>query len=504
MSAAVAKPAEDSLVPPMDLDAEAAVLSAVLLDAAAVPKVIDFLHPEHFFSEAHRRIYEASLDLFRSKEPIDITTVGSWLRARDRLKQVGGLPYIGSILDSSPVVANVRSHAVSVHDAWRRRQVMLACQRVAMQGATSVGDVQSWCEGTVRTFAEIASLNPVRPVETNDQALARILGDAFSDEARAADTDATPLTGFPTGIYGLDRILGGLRRAAKTTVAATTGVGKTALAIQAAVHVAKRGVGVLFFSTELKRVELLRRAVSAEADVDISPRRLRHRPLSERERAALKDASLRLKGLPLRIDETARLTLEQVSAVTKSMVEEMQLLHRVPLGLVVFDYAQRSEPSRHMLNREKVEQIGYFTKGFKQLLQELDLAGLELAQAKEQDPRAKKAWPKASNGVADCSQIAKEADDLVFLVPGEGGAENDPRQEVNAWIAKNRAGPKLLNVPLMFRGDRFRFTDPNDPSGHGNPSRQYVDQRPEPDDVPEPPPGRFDDEDHGNPLTDGL
>lgn len=503
MSAARSKPNDDVLVPPADLDAEAAVLSAVMLDATALPKVIDFLMPEHFFSEAHRRIFEAARTLFFAKDPVDSQTVASWLKARGRHVQVGGIPYIMSILDSTPVVANVRAHAVSVHDAWRRRQVMLVCQRLATQAASSVGDVQSWCEGTVRTFGEISMLNPVRPVETNEQALARILSDAF-DGQTSTDTAVTPMTGFPTGIYGLDRYLGGLRRSAKTTISATTGVGKTALAIQVGVHVAKQAVGVLVFSTELKRVELLRRAVSCEADVDMSPQRLRRKALTEREKAALKGASLRIKGLPLRIDETARLTIEQVAGLTKSMQEEMLLVHRVPLGLVIFDYAQRSEASKHLMQRDRHEQIGHFTKGFKQLCQELDIAGVELAQAKDQDPRAKKDWPKASNGVADCSQIAKEADDLVFLVPGAPSPKDDPRMEVNAWIAKNRAGPKNIAIPLMFRGDRFRFIDPNEPGPYSNPSRQYVDTKPDDaDDVPAPPPGRFDD-DGADTLTGGL
>lgn len=487
----------DVLVPPSDIDAEGSVLSAVMLDPAAMPKVIDFLQPEHFYSEAHRRIFEAARETFFAKEPIDAQTVASWLRARKRLEQVGGIQYIVMVLDASPVVQNVRAHAVAVHDAWRRRQVMLQCQRVATQAATSVGNVQSWCEGTARSFGEISAMDPVRPVESNEQALTRILSEAFAI-GQANDDAPAALTGFPTGIYGLDRYLGGLRTSAKTTVAATTGVGKTALAIQAGVNIAKRGVGVHIFSTELKRVELLRRAMSCEADVDISPQRLKRRPLSEKEKAALKSAAVLLKSLPLKIDETPKLTIEQVAAATKAMKETMLLEHRVPLGVVMFDYAQRCEPSRHLMHKEKVEQIGHFTKGFKQLCQELEIAGLELAQAKEADPKFKKPeWPKASNGIADCSQIAKEADDLIFLVEGDPTPPDDPRKEVHAWIAKNRAGPKNIAIPLMYVGNRFRFVDPNEPNAASTPSRQYVDQ------LPEPPSGRFDD-DGSDTLTAGL
>ena len=470
--------------PPGDLDAEIAVISAVILDREALPKIIDFLRPEHFLSEAHRRIFEACTSLFTAKQPIDSTTIGSWLRARERLTQVGGMPYIGEILDGTPAPAHVRAHAIAVHDVWRRRQLMAACEQLAIRCAGAVADVQRFCDEATKTVASIGAQSPVRPIESNEQALERILADACSTEENAP-ASMTRMTGFPTRIYGLDRILGGLRKSAKTTIAATTGVGKTALAMQLAIEVARQGVGVLFFSTELKREELLRRAVANVAGV--SATRMRERRLNDRQRNAMRQAASMLKTLPWRIDETPRLTIEEVCAATKAAREEMLLVDRVPLGMVVLDYVQRIEPSRHMLHREKHEQIGHASRTFKQLCQELDVVGLELAQAKDAAPGRKPEKPKASTGIADSSQIAKESDDVIFLISEGALAANDPRVGIEAWIAKNRAGQKNVGVSLLFTGDRYAFNDPNTPSASANPSRQYVDS------TPEEPGGFFDD-----------
>lgn len=477
----------EGLLPPYDFDAEASVLSAVALDVSAMPKIEDFMRHEMFYPEPHRRIFEACVDLRRTKTPIDVTQIHGWLKARGRLEQVGGTGYLTEVIAASPVVANVRAHAVLVHDAWRRRQIIKACQDIVAKGYAGAGEVQPWCEAATRTLGAIGMQNPVRPIESNDQTLSRILADACEMPGPDAGP-STPMTGFPTRIFGLDRILGGLRKGGKTTIAASTGVGKTSMAIQVAVELAKQGVGVLFFSTEMKREEILRRALAAEAQ--ISAVRIRDRKLSPAEKLTLAAAKERLGKLPLRIDETARITIEEVAAASKSMAEEMPYFHGVRLGALFLDYAQRVEPSRHMATREKHDQIGHSTRSYKILAQELDVVAVELAQAKEPDPRAKVQKPRAQNCVADSSQIAKESDDVIVLV-AEDDPQDDPRQSVRAYVVKQRAGAKG-EVALMFRRDQYRFVDPNVPNAMACPSRQYVDPRPD----PEPPQGRFDDDNH--------
>jgi replicative DNA helicase len=103
-------------VPPHDLDAEAAVLSAVMVDPLAFDKVSDLLRPDHFYSEAHRRIYEACSELSSVGRPVDVVQVATWLRDRERLAQVGGMPYLTEVLNAAPAVANVSAYARTIHE----------------------------------------------------------------------------------------------------------------------------------------------------------------------------------------------------------------------------------------------------------------------------------------------------------------------------------------------------------------------------------------------------
>lgn len=466
-------------MPSHDLDVEAAVISAVLLSRGDhLPKILDFLLPEHFYSEAHRRIYEAILELFYAKEPIDEVLVGAWLKERNRLLQVGGLPYISKILDCAPVVTNLRAYAMKIHDAWRRRQVTLAARRFVVQsthGHEESANVQAWCESIAAHLGVIAMTNPVRPVESNTQVLDRILAEAF--DPTPIKPGEVPIAGFPTGLYNIDRRIGGLRKGAKTTVVAATGVGKTAFAVQVMRKVAHKGGGVLFFSKEMKRAEILKRALLQEAQV--SANRVKTRTLTASMRQALVDAKTRIDALPIIIVDTPRLTIEELSAVARQEKENCLRKFRVPLVLVVDDNVNRSEPSRHMVQRERNEQLEHHTKNFKILCQEEDLAGLELAQGKESAFGKKREKPRENNGVAESSKIGKEADELIYLWPdGERVATaDDPRTSITAIFGKVRDGLKE-DVSLMYRGDMFTFTDPNAPDAHGNPSRQYVDPRP--------------------------
>src|SRR5690606_20485416 len=140
-------------------------------------------------------------------------------------------------------------------------------------------------------------------------------------------------------------------------VAATTGGGKTTFMGQVAVHIAKRGVGVLFFSTEMKRDEILLRAVGAESGVSFARLTKFKDRLSANERAKIAEAARLLRGLPFVIDDTPRITIDEIVAATRAEQETFRLVRRAPLGVVGYDYAQRLEPPKHLIHREKHDQI---------------------------------------------------------------------------------------------------------------------------------------------------
>src|SRR4051794_35624456 len=143
-------------VPPHDLEAEAAVLSAILLDRDALDKVLENLKSEHFYSEAHRRIYEGAIELSSKGLPIDIVSVAGWLRDRERLAQVGGSAYLAELADAVPAVAHIETYARMVREKWRVRQLIGTCQKIAAEGYGDVGEVQAFIDGAEQAVYEIA------------------------------------------------------------------------------------------------------------------------------------------------------------------------------------------------------------------------------------------------------------------------------------------------------------------------------------------------------------
>jgi replicative DNA helicase len=146
----------DRRVPPHDLDAEGAILSAVMLNVDDLPTVAKILAPEHFYSEAHRRIYEACVELTSKGRPVDVVLVASWLRDHDRLAQVGGMAYLTEILSSAPISWNVAAYAKVVYEKWRVRQLILACQRIVAEGYAAYGEAQAFLDKAERAVGDIA------------------------------------------------------------------------------------------------------------------------------------------------------------------------------------------------------------------------------------------------------------------------------------------------------------------------------------------------------------
>jgi replicative DNA helicase len=475
-----AEPASET--PPFDLEAEAAVLTAVMLDPTAILKVVDFLRPEHFYSEAHRWAFAAVVDLHAKGSPIDSLHVRSWLRDRQRIAQVGGATAILGMLDASPAVANVRSHALIVHDKWRARLVIEACHRISAVGYGDYGETQTFCDRAARTMLDIAQRSAVGRTETNKEALGRIakrMAEASEALRLGAAEQRRPARGIPTQIHSYDRLMCGLHAGHKTTIAAHPGVGKTALAMQIGWTVAERGVGVIVFSTEMSRDELLMREVSRRAEIPFG--RLRAGELSSDQWSKFTKAASFMADLPLVIDDTSDINIDQVKASARGYADQMLATHKAPLGVAILDYVQNLRAAPDVVRAMRHEQLEHATKGFKAIVKDLGIAGIELAQRKptEIDPK-RKTHPKPTKGCcAGTSEIEKCADEVVYIHrnPREdhtGAIVGEDPKSVVFVITKHRGGEEG-EIEMRFRGEYARFEDPNAPSVGSNPSRQYVD-----------------------------
>lgn len=253
-----AAPLIDGSVPPHDLDAEAAVLSALLLSADVVQLIVaGSLAPEHFYSDANGRIFDAVVELARAQMPVDIVSVASYLRDRGRLPHVGGPAYLAQLADATPAVAHVEAHAAIVIDKWRMRSVIATCQRIAATGYSDVGpDVEAWMEGGLTALRAAVDSTPMRSPLASPVEAVRDLVTSWERPAPYA----------PTWIAGLDQMLsGGLRAGNVIGIAGAAKAGKSALAGQILYDATSPQVIGIYASVEMPRAEVWARFITLEA-----------------------------------------------------------------------------------------------------------------------------------------------------------------------------------------------------------------------------------------------
>jgi len=457
MRSALAKRLEPAMVagrvPPHDLDAEAAVLSAVLLSREALDKVLEILKPEHFYSDANGRIYEAAQQLALEGKPIDIVSVASWLRDRERLAQIGGPSYLGQLADATPAVAHVGAHAAVVYEKWRLRQLIATCQKVAAEGYGDVGVVQEFIDGAEQAVYELARTASSSSIEH--------IGDAIRstyEQMAAATERGDKIAGISTGFERLDAKIGGLRVSHLNLVAARPGMGKTTFVLNLAVNVASQrsrkfrgkeillhGPGVGVFSLEMPKQELTARMVCSEARVDLG----RHQcnALLPQDWRKITDASVLISPLPIWLDFCPGLGLLELRAKVRRLQaeynrEETDIAPERKVGLIIVDYLQLMKGREGITSRE--QEISEISRGLKQLAGELGVAIVANSQlnrkVEEQPGKAKR--PQLMH-LRESGALEQDADTVIFIYRDEyyNPETTNAKGIAELIIAKQRSGP---------------------------------------------------------------
>lgn len=461
-------------VPPHDLDTEAAVLSAVLLAAEAFDQVQEILAPEHFYSEANRKIYEAVLDLQSAGKPVDIVTVAAWLRDRERLQAVGGTPYLAQLADATPAVAHVEHHAKVIREKWRVRQLIATCQRFAAEGYSDYGDVQGFIDQAEQAVFDIARI----PEGTTIVPVKDAIHGAFQILAEAAKRGGS-VTGMPTGFVQLDKKCAGLHPGDLYIVAGRPGMGKTSFVLNVAINCAmprrqevadpsdpyaeagieEPGYGVAFFSLEMPREQLASRLLAVEARVDVS--RIRSGDMRREDWNKLTDAAARLGRLPIWLDDTPALTLLDLRAKVRRLQADLKrggdaTAPAQKLGLVVIDYLQLMQGRKDAASRE--QEISELSRGLKQLSKEMGVPVMALSQLNRSvETRTTKDKRPQLSDLRESGAIEQDADTILFIYRDDYYFRDSPDKGLaEVIIAKQRNGP-TGTVKVKFTSEYTRF-----------------------------------------------
>ncbi|MCC6214309.1 MAG: replicative DNA helicase [Polyangiaceae bacterium] len=460
-------------VPPHDAEAEAVVLSAVLLGTDAFDRVQELLRAEHFYSDANQRVFEAVIDLNTSRGTADAVGVAGWLRDRGLLDRIGGVPYLFQLTETTPAAANLEQHARTVREKWRLRELIRACQRYAAEGYQVAGDVQAFIDDAEQAVFDVARI----PEASNVQPVQRVLQDLFT-QLSAAQARPDGMLGVPTGFTALDQKTSGLRPGELYIVAARPGMGKTSLVLNMAANIARTrrvavrseddpfgdgaveepGWGVAFFSLEMPRDQVAARMLSSESRVDMQELRsgrLQH------QWNRLTDAASRLSRLPIWIDDTPGLGLLDLRAKVRRLQAEISRSAegQAPargLGLVAVDYLQLMQGRQDASTRE--QEISEISRGLKRLAKELSVPVLALSQLNRgvETRNAKDKRPQLSD-LRESGAIEQDADCILFIYRDDYYHDESPDQGIaELIIAKQRNGPTGV-VRVRFVKECTRF-----------------------------------------------
>ena len=258
-------------VPPQNIEAEQAVLGAMLLEREAIAKVMEKLRSEDFYREAHKVIFNAMLELYNRNEAVDLVTVTEVLKKNGKLEDVGGIAYVTSLANSVPTAANVVYHAGIVEEKSILRQLVRSATEIAELGYEGSEDVSDIIDSAEKKILDISN----RKKDTDFVPINNIVMDSFKD-LEALMNNKNGLTGLPTGFVDFDNLTSGLHGSDFIILAARPSMGKTALSLNIVQNVAIRSGKqtdgkpkvVAFFSLEMSKEQLVQRMLCAEANID--------------------------------------------------------------------------------------------------------------------------------------------------------------------------------------------------------------------------------------------
>jgi replicative DNA helicase len=432
---------------PHNLEAERSVLGAILLDNEAFHPAIEILEPGDFFLDSHRRLFTRMVGLSEENRAIDLITLHEELDRAGELEAAGGSAYLSSLVDGVPRVSNVDHYARIVKQKALLRNLIHASDNIinqALEAQEEADEVLDRAEQAIFSLAEERIKVGLLPLREIARATVPRLDELFERRQH--------ITGLATGFTDFDNLTSGLQSAELILLAARPAVGKTALALNIAQHVAAdQGKPAAVFSLEMAREALLFRLLCAEARVD--SHKFRSGFLNREEMGRMTQALARLAEAPIYIDDTPGMTVLEMRAKCRRLQAEHGL------ALIVVDYIQLMSGRGRFENRN--QEISSISRGLKALAKEMRVplvAVSQLSRAPEQ--RGGDHRPQLSD-LRESGSLEQDADVVAFIFRPEMYRDpetipDEDRGRAELIIAKQRNGP-TGKVHLAFLREFTRF-----------------------------------------------
>ena len=434
--------AQKQRIPPYSLDAEQSVLGSMLLDKEAVAAASEVLSGEDFYSDAHKEIYEAILDIYDHGTPVDLVTLAEALRQRGSLEAVGGGTYISDLSMAVPSTANVRYYIRIVEEKSILRRLITASNDIIKESYEAAEDLDIIIDHAEKKIFEIAQKKNSRSFES----IKTILLDTYA-KIEELTKNKGKIVGVPTGFHDFDLRTSGLNKSDLILIAARPSMGKTSFAINIAQNAAVRHqIPVAIFSLEMAKDQLAQRMLSSESNIELQ--KIRTGDLSEQDWIKLVHAATPLSQAPIFIDDTPAVTAMEI----RSKARRLKLEHN--LGLIVIDYLQLMSGRGKAESRQ--QEVSEISRSLKALARELQVPVVALSQL-SRGPESRQDHRPMLSDLRESGAIEQDADVVVFLYRDEYyNPDSEKKNIAEAIIAKQRNGP-TGTVELVWLGQFTKF-----------------------------------------------
>ena len=427
---------------PQSIEAELAVLGAMLSSKDAISKALQWLRSHHFYKESHSKIFLVMSDLFDKGEPIDTISVINKLKKNKQIDNVGGAYFITGLVESVPTAANVESYAKIVLEKFMLRELIRASHELskdAYNDRQDVGEILDAAEQTIFSITQDRLRGGFMPIEG-------ILHDTFKNLDCIASNPGS-VTGVASGLIDLDEITSGFQKGDLVIIAGRPSMGKTALALSAMRNAAidfKVPVGM--FSLEMANHQLAQRLLCAEGRVDSHLVRTGKLPKNQWKNLSLAVGSL--AEAEIYLDDTPAITVLELRAKARRLKAEKNL------GLIIIDYLQLMQGPRNIESRQ--QEISNISRSLKALAKELDIPVIALSQLSRAVEQRSDHRPQLSD-LRESGAIEQDADVVIFLYRSwVYSREEEDKGKAQAIVAKQRNGPiGTVNLSFIDRFARF-------------------------------------------------
>lgn len=439
---------KNTLVPPYSLEAEKSTIGSLLVDKDSIVKIADFLKPEDFYHDAHRIIYQSICDLYDKRIPIDLVTLTNILEDRKELKLTGGTSYLALLANEVPTATHIFQYATIVKEKSILRKLIIAGDAIKGLGYKEDQEIENLIDTAEKTLFNVSQTHiSDRFVHIKD-----VLNKTYEKISDLHDPDVKEkYRGIPTGFKALDNILSGLQPCDLVVLAARPSMGKTALALNMAQNIAKKGHTVGIISLEMSKEQLVERMFCSLLSVDSW--KLRTGRLTDDDFSKIGAIMDELNTMKIYIDDSVGNSIAELKAKARRLKMESGL------DVLVVDYLQLMEAGTRFAGQiNRVQEISEISRALKALARDLSIPILALSQLS----RAVELRPSKIPQLSDLreSGAIEQDSDVVLMIYREDYYEEDTERKgiTDIFIRKHRNGP-TGHVELIFKKEQMKFVD---------------------------------------------